>query len=67
MIDTDYTVMGPIGALHPGDEYSNQSILKFSEAVGVSPGIVVGRLQHEDFLEPYQGNKLKQIVNIGIH
>ena len=49
------------------DEYSNQSILKFSEAVGVSPGIVVGRLQHEDFLEPYQGNKLKQIVNIGIH
>ncbi len=49
------------------NEYTNQSILSFSQEVGVSPGIVVGRLQHEELLRPFQGNTFKQTVNIGIH
>ena len=31
----------------------------FATDIGVSPGIVVGRLQHEDVLKPSHGNKLK--------
>ena len=41
-------------------KFSNDDIYDFSEKVGVSPGIVVGRLQHLSFLAAYQGNALKQ-------
>ncbi len=34
-------------------------IQSFAEEIGVSPGIVVGRLQHDDKLKPWYGNKLK--------
>ncbi len=40
--------------------FSNDDIFDFSEAVGISPGIVVGRLQHIGLLSAYQGNALKQ-------
>ena len=43
--------------------FTNDSIYEFSEAINVSPGIVVGRLQREGLLEPHEGNKLKQRVN----
>lgn len=43
--------------------FSNDTIYDFSEAIGVSPGIVVGRLQKEGVLEQHQGNKLKQRID----
>ena len=43
---------------------SNDAIHEFAETVGVGPGIVVGRLQHDGVLEPFQGNKLKQKIDI---
>lgn len=39
---------------------TNNSIHDFAEAVGVGPGIVVGRLQFEGLLGRHQGNALKQ-------
>lgn len=43
--------------------FTNESIFDFSEAINISPGIVVGRLQREAILEQHQGNDLKQRVN----
>jgi Zn-dependent peptidase ImmA (M78 family) len=43
--------------------FTNESIHDFAESVGVGPGIVVGRLQHEGVLQPHQGNALKQKLN----
>ena len=43
--------------------FTNESIHVFAEAIGVGPGIVVGRLQHDGVLERHQGNKLKQKLN----
>ena len=42
------------------ETFSNDDIYDFAEAVGVSPGIVVGRLQYMGILAAYQGNALKQ-------
>ena len=42
--------------------FNNEAIYDFAEAIRVSPGVVVGRLQHEGFLAQHQGNKLKQKV-----
>jgi len=50
--------------LHAGN-ITNESIHDFAEAVGVGPGIVVGRLQFEGILRPHQGNALKQNLNWG--
>jgi len=41
-------------------EFTNESIPAFAERIGVGPGIVVGRLQHDKFLKPHQGNSFKQ-------
>ncbi|MEO7423801.1 MAG: HigA family addiction module antitoxin [Fibrobacteria bacterium] len=46
--------------------FSNESIHSFSERIGVGPGIVVGRLQHEGLLKPHQGNALKQRIEWSI-
>ncbi|GAA0408285.1 ImmA/IrrE family metallo-endopeptidase [Microbispora corallina] len=35
-------------------------ILRFAEEVGIAPGIVVGRLQHDEALNWKEGNKLKR-------
>jgi len=40
--------------------FTNESIHDFAEAIGVGPGIVVGRLQHDGVLARHQGNTLKQ-------
>ena len=42
------------------EAFTNDSIHEFAEAIGVGPGIVVGRLQHEGLLSHHQGNTLKQ-------
>lgn len=38
----------------------NKEIHDFAEGLGVGPGIVIGRLQHDGVLEHWQGNELKQ-------
>lgn len=43
--------------------FDNESLYNFAERIGVGPGIVVGRLQHDKLLQPFQGNKLKQRLN----
>jgi HTH-type transcriptional regulator/antitoxin HigA len=45
------------------NDFTNESIHDFAEAIGVAPGIVVGRLQFEGLLKPHQGNALKQKLN----
>jgi HTH-type transcriptional regulator/antitoxin HigA len=45
--------------------FTNESIHDFAETVGVGPGIVVGRLQHEGLLARHQGNSLKQKLDFG--
>ena len=52
-----------LGAFVRAGEFTNESIHEFSEAVGVGPGIVVGRLQHDGVLSLHQGNRLKQKLN----
>ncbi|MBW2031707.1 MAG: ImmA/IrrE family metallo-endopeptidase, partial [Deltaproteobacteria bacterium] len=41
------------------DGRSLEPIQRFAEEIGISPGIVVGRLQHENCLPKSHGNKLK--------
>lgn len=41
-------------------DFSNEAIHQFAQEQGVGPGIVVGRLQHDKVLKPFQGNYLKQ-------
>jgi hypothetical protein len=45
--------------------FTNEAIHDFAEVIGVGPGIVVGRLQHDDILDWHQGNTLKQTVDWG--
>jgi HTH-type transcriptional regulator / antitoxin HigA len=40
--------------------FTNESIHDFAESIGIGPGIVVGRLQHDGVLKRHQGIKLKQ-------
>jgi hypothetical protein len=49
-----------LGAFIRKKVFTNESIHDFAEAIGVGPGIVVGRLQHDGILEWHQGNALKQ-------
>jgi HTH-type transcriptional regulator/antitoxin HigA len=43
--------------------FTNESIYDFAEKIGVGPGILVGRLQHDDVLKSFQGNAFKQNLN----
>jgi Zn-dependent peptidase ImmA (M78 family) len=52
-----------LGEFIRGREFTNESIHGFAETVGVGPGIVVGRLQHDGILKRHQGNSLKQKLN----
>lgn len=47
-------------------DFGNEAIHEFSEKVGVGPGLVVGRLQREGLLEYFQGNDLKQRIEVGV-
>ncbi|WP_413989107.1 HigA family addiction module antitoxin [Labrys okinawensis] len=42
------------------NSFTNEDIHAFAEAIGIGPGIVVGRLQREGLLARHQGNALKQ-------
>jgi len=43
---------------------TSESIYNFSEKIGVGPGILVGRLQHDGVLGNHQGNAFKQNLNL---
>jgi hypothetical protein len=43
-----------------GKTLTNDDIHDFAESIGVGPGIVIGRLQHDDILQHWQGNSLRQ-------
>jgi HTH-type transcriptional regulator/antitoxin HigA len=45
--------------------FTNDAIHHFSEEIGIGPGIVVGRLQHDGILARHQGNALKQTLGWG--
>jgi hypothetical protein len=47
------------------EELTNEIIQEFAKSIGIHPGIVVGRLQHDKVLEHWQGNKLKQQLKWG--
>lgn len=47
------------------EKLTNDVIHDFAKAIGIGPGIVVGRLQHDGVLEHWQGNKLKQNLEWG--
>ncbi len=49
-----------LGTFTRKGDFSSKAIHDFSEAQGVGPGIVVGRLQHDGFLKAHEGNTLKQ-------
>lgn len=40
-------------------DFSSSAVVKFAEKVGVGPGIVVGRLQHDNWILPSQLNAFK--------
>lgn len=40
--------------------FTNDSIYNFAEKIGIGPGILVGRLQHDGILKAFQGNAFKQ-------
>jgi HTH-type transcriptional regulator/antitoxin HigA len=46
--------------LHNPDELTSELIQNFAESIGIHPGVLIGRLQHDNVLEHWQGNKLKQ-------
>ena len=46
-----------------GRTLTNDEIHDFAEAIGIGPGIVVGRLQHDKVLKHFQGNKLRQYLD----
>lgn len=41
-------------------KFDSPDIFAFSESIGIGPGIVVGRLQHDGVLKWHQGNSFKQ-------
>lgn len=48
-----------------GSTLTSREIYDFAAAIGIGPGIVVGRLQHDKVLEPWQGNEFKQNLDWG--
>jgi len=46
--------------------FGDKAIEQFAIAIGIGPGLVVGRLQHDSILPLYQGNDLKQKLAIHV-
>lgn len=50
-----------MSGFHPkGQHFSQQDVIEFAQRLGIAPGIVVGRLQHDGILDPQNLNGLKQ-------
>jgi HTH-type transcriptional regulator/antitoxin HigA len=50
--------------LHNPAALTNELIQDFASSLGIHPGIVIGRLQHDKILEQWQGNRLKQKLGL---
>lgn len=48
---------------HSARDITSEAIYDFAETVGVGPGILVGRLQHDGILRNPQGNVFRQSLN----
>jgi len=59
----DAFIPPPLWRIRAEENFYDEGIHDFAEAIGVGPGIVVGRLQHERLLARHQGNTLKQKLN----
>jgi hypothetical protein len=42
------------------NKFTNEAVHGFAAKIGIGPGIVIGRLQHDGVLKRHQGNALKQ-------
>lgn len=49
------------------DRFTPDSIQRFARKVGIAPGIVVGRLQHESLLHQSVGNKMRDQYKFAPH
>lgn len=58
------TALAEFLRLH-GKTLTSEEIYDFAEAIGIGPGIVIGRLQHDKLLEHWQGNEFKQNLDWG--
>ncbi len=47
------------------NEQYNAAVKGLAKSLGIHPGIVIGRLQHDKVLERWQGNKLKEPLKWG--
>jgi Zn-dependent peptidase ImmA (M78 family) len=56
---------GILGEFVRKKTFTSDSIHDFAQSVGVGPGVVVGRLQHDGVLQRHQGNRLKQKLDWG--
>ena len=54
----------PAAAASLRDLRSKSSVIDFARRVGVAPGIVVGRLQHDIMWQPKNGNDLKRRIDL---
>jgi HTH-type transcriptional regulator / antitoxin HigA len=50
---------------HKPDALTNDVIYRFAKSIGIGPGLVVGRLQHDKVLDRWQGNDFKQKLDWG--
>jgi HTH-type transcriptional regulator / antitoxin HigA len=50
---------------HKKEELTNDIIRDFAKSIGIGPGIVIGRLQHDKVLDPWQGNDFRQKLDWG--
>lgn len=48
-------------------DFSRKAVLEFSNKIGIHPGIVVGRLQKEEYIECNQLNDLKEKYRISLN
>lgn len=54
------TLIPPVAAVRLPGLRALEDVRRFAAGIGISPGIVVGRLQHDGYFSPATGNKLKR-------
>jgi len=55
-------MISPSLAVRLGALKTKEQIMAFANAIGIAPGIVLGRLQHEEFVHPGAFNELKKTI-----
>jgi len=62
MLNVWYADVQRLLSQHHRSDFSARMITQFAEEIGVAPGVVVGRLQHDGILPKSHLNKLKQRI-----